>query len=554
MRAKLTQKYLWLALSLLIAISYSLLALQQAFSEDYVVQDDARQHVFWMLRFLDSSFFPNDLIADYFQSVAPAGYTNLYRLASAFGVHPFLFNKCLPLILDLITTSYCFFLCLHLFPIPFAGFLSTLFLNQYLWLRDDLVSGTPTAFMYPLLIAFLYYLVKRFSLASWIAIALLGFFYPQGLLLASAVLLLNVMQKRFSHNKEYRLEIIGLIIACFVMLFYAVKSSQYDPVITAEIAKTMPEFLLGGSSEFFVTGFWEFWLSGKRSGMMPQFAAIVISLGLIIMPWFLWRANWFPLRKVIKSEAVVLVQLTIASIGLFFLAHLLLFQLHLPSRYTEHSLRIVSAIALAIALTIILDAILNWTIRNKRQLTQLLSLTLTTVFLIALLIYPSFFKNFPEANYITGNYPELYQLLENNPKETLIASTTEEVNQLPTFAKRSILVGSEGYPVPYHLGYYKQIRERTIDLIDAQYSSQLKVVQTFIQKYHINFWLLKKSAFSPESIAKDNWLMQYQPAANNAIKKLKAGKIPVLLQKQKDCQVWSQEDLFLLDATCLEQL
>jgi len=61
----------WLTLSFTFAILYSFLALQEAFSSEYVIQDDARQHVFWTRRFLDSNLFPNDLIADYFQSVAP---------------------------------------------------------------------------------------------------------------------------------------------------------------------------------------------------------------------------------------------------------------------------------------------------------------------------------------------------------------------------------------------------------------------------------------------------------------------------------------------------
>ena len=53
------------------------------------MQDDARQHVFWMQRFIDSELFPHDLIADYFQSVAPTGYTTLYRIAAALGSIPF---------------------------------------------------------------------------------------------------------------------------------------------------------------------------------------------------------------------------------------------------------------------------------------------------------------------------------------------------------------------------------------------------------------------------------------------------------------------------------
>lgn len=61
----------WFSLSLTFSAIYSILGLREAFSSEYVVQDDARQHVFWMLRFLDPELFPQDLIANYFQSVAP---------------------------------------------------------------------------------------------------------------------------------------------------------------------------------------------------------------------------------------------------------------------------------------------------------------------------------------------------------------------------------------------------------------------------------------------------------------------------------------------------
>jgi hypothetical protein len=63
------------------------------------VQDDAQQHVFWMRRFIDPQLFPNDLIADYFQSVAQPGYKAIYQLAAAIGIDPMVFNKLLPIVL-----------------------------------------------------------------------------------------------------------------------------------------------------------------------------------------------------------------------------------------------------------------------------------------------------------------------------------------------------------------------------------------------------------------------------------------------------------------------
>jgi hypothetical protein len=54
----------WLSHSLTFSVIYAALALGKAFSSEYVVQDDARQHVFWMMRFIDPALFPNDIIAN----------------------------------------------------------------------------------------------------------------------------------------------------------------------------------------------------------------------------------------------------------------------------------------------------------------------------------------------------------------------------------------------------------------------------------------------------------------------------------------------------------
>ena len=107
-----------LILSLGFAIVCSLLALKEGFSSQWIVQDDARQHVFWMLRYLDPKLYPDDLIADYFQSVAPVGYTSLYKIAAAVGISPLIFNKLLPPVIGLLSAWYGFLFCKQIFPLP----------------------------------------------------------------------------------------------------------------------------------------------------------------------------------------------------------------------------------------------------------------------------------------------------------------------------------------------------------------------------------------------------------------------------------------------------
>ncbi|MGD1712599.1 hypothetical protein, partial [Dapis sp. BLCC M172] len=524
----------WFYLSLTLAIICGILGIIPAFSHQYVVQDDARSHVFWMARFLNPELFPNDIIADYFQSVAPKGYTYFYQLFSLIGIPPLLLNKFLPIILGLITTTYCFGVAIEILPVPLAGFLSTLFLNQNLWLKDDLISATPRAFFYPLFLGFLYYFLRHSCLGIAITISLLGLFYPQGVFLCSALLVLDFLY--FRNQQKFTILTIGLTTAFFVLLPYALNTSKYSPIITLTQAKKLPEFFPGGRASFFSDNSFDFWLTGDRSGIIPpewlsqSFLPPQVWAGLLLIIFL--SLNYFPLAKKVTNKIILLPELALASTGIFLAAHLLLFRLHHPSRYSQHSLRIIMALAGGIAFTLIIDFLrqkfhlfnhssqtkpvgkiktisisgltekpglsnkfLDLNQSNKPGFLVYLRKLSIYIVLILLLLYPALTNNFPVTNYVVGKAPELYEFLAKQPSDIRVASLALEANNIPTFAKRSILVGSE-YALPYHQGYYAEIKQRANDLIQAQYSPNLEQVKNFIQKYDIDFWLLDSQALT----------------------------------------------------------
>ncbi|MFP4121660.1 hypothetical protein [Coleofasciculus sp.] len=551
----------WLTLSLLVATIYSTLALQPAFSSEYVVQDDARQHVFWMRRFLDPELFPDDIIADYFQSVAPLGYRALYHFMAGIGIDPIVLSKVLPLVLGLVTTGYCFGVAVQLLPIPLTGFIASVLLNQNLWMQDGLISGTPKAFIYPILLAFLYYGMRQSLIGMGIAIALLGLFYPSLVLVCAAFLILQLWRfnRKFPclshHRRDYVFCFTGLAVAFAVLLPYTMSLSEFAPVITAAQAKGLPDFLSQGRTRFFVNDAWSFWFNGRSGIRIDTALAPPLSYLGLLLPVMLRFPSRFPLAKQVTGKMGVLGKFLVASAILFLAAHALLFKLHLPSRYTQHSLRIAIALAAAIVITLILDAVFAcrdapWRVSTVK-LGSVLALALTSLIGITLIGYPHLvLDTFPWTAYIGGNVPTLYEFFQQQPKDSKIASLVEEANNLPTFAQRSILVGRE-YAIPYHWGYYRQFRQRMSDLIEAQYSPDLAIVQEFIQKYGIDFWLLPTTPLTAESIANDSWLMQYQPAANQAIAQLKAGKQPVLASLRTDCAVWETPGLMVLEAECI---
>ncbi len=524
---------------------------------EYAIHDDARSHVVWMWRFIDPELFPNDIIFDYFQSVAPPGYTTFYQAFTAIGIHPLTVNQLLPTLLGLITTGYCFVVVLQILPIPITGFLSTLFLNQNLWLRDDLISATPRAFFYPIFLAFLYYILRKYPLGIGITIALLGGFYPQAVLLAMGVLIIQIAWKFCSSSKIIKSQCIcvitGLIVGFIVLLPYAIYPSEYGSVITLTEAKILPDFYPGGRASFFTDNFFDFWITGDRSGFLPQewftkgFPPPQFFLGLLL-PILLLFSQSLPIIRQINQNITILPQLLIASTGLFTCAHLLLFRLHHPSRYSQHSLRIIFAIAAAISVVIIVENIryqVNW---NKIKKPVKLFLFLLATFL---LFYPAVLQGFPKTNYIVGKYPSLYQFFAQQPKEIRIASFIREVNNIPAFSQRSILIGSE-YFLPYHKSYYLELNQRGKDLILAQYSPNIETVQQFIQQYNINFWMIHESAFSPDYIQQNNQISQLNPEAAITVQtQLKAGIEPILSTFVETCTVWQINDIIVIETSCI---
>ena len=562
---------LWLSLSLGLAAVYALLVLQKAFAADYVVQDDVRQHVFWMQRFVDPQLFPNDLIADYFQSIAPWGYRQFYRLFAAIGVQPLLLSKLLPVGLSLISAAYAFGVGMQLLPVPFAGFLASLLTAQLLWTHDDVVSATPRAFLPPLFLAFLYYLLRRdrpapkaFLAAALLpclgTIALEGLFYPQYVLVFAGVALLQLVswrqgKLRLSQEKQdYQFVGVCLGVAALVLLPIALSHSAYGSVISGVESRQSPEFAEGGRNEFWVSNAAQFWLWADRSGLLPAFHSYLLAIGLLL-PLILWLAHRyptrFPLAQRVSPKIDVLWQITAVAIALFCAAHLLLFKLYLPSRYSGYALRFVLVFATAIGLAIVLDALWHWLRQQPQPQIYQRSLVWGATLLLgsALLFFPAYTKDQARDSYFVGDAAKIYRFFAQQPKDVMIASLTREADNLPTFAGRSVLVSRE-YGLSYQVGYLWQFRRRAIELINAQYSLDPVALDAFIQTYRIDFWLLdRQTSFAAKSLQK-SWIRQYPDAFQAALTHLQQGT-PVLETLARPCTVVRDRDLQVLSAKCI---
>lgn len=560
-RTSRSRAIFWLILSLTFAAVYAILGMKQAFGGEYMVQDDARQHVFWMMRFVDRQLFPNDFIANYFQSVAPAGYSTLYKLAATIGIHALLFHKILPLFLGLISTYYCFGLCLEMLPVPMTGFIASLLLNQHMWMTDDLASTTPRAFIYPIFLGFLYYLSRSWLLPCLSAIALIGLFYPPYALVAAGILVLRLLGWENGRlclsgdRTNYLFCSTGLGVIFLVMLPYALDKSEFGPTYTAAEAKQMGEFAADGRNAFFRPNPIDYWLTGRGSGMFPKslFTPVTHCAGLLF-PLLLFLRSAFPLANQIQSKIWLLLQLILASSAMFFAAHATIFKLYQPGRYTAYSLRFIIVFISAIALTLIIDGVGHWASKTETKFPfkNQVALITTATIAIAVILYPCFVEDFPTVGYVEGKMPALYKFFQQQPKDILIASIAPEADNLPTFSQRSVLVAKE-YAVPYQKGYYSRYRQRVSDLIRAQYTPDISVLQSFINKYGIDFWMLDRNALTLQYVEDYGWIDDFD-STPEAMLSLKQGKIPALASAMTSCAVFQNEIVVVLDASCIVKL
>ncbi|MEA5463473.1 hypothetical protein [Leptothoe sp. PORK10 BA2] len=549
-----------LGVSLLFAFFYGCLAMQKGFSGDYVVQDDARHYLFWMERFRDASAFPNDLIADYLQAIAPVGYKFFYRLASYGHLSPEWLAKVLPTGLGMVAAGYYYGLTLAIFPVPLAGVMASVMLSQHLWCTDDLVSASPRSFIYPLVIPLLFYFVRRQWGLSLLFLGLLALFYPSVALVAATLYGVHAVdwQKlpglwrcpwRALVMGRCWVAIAALTLTLLCILPTYLLSHDYGPVVTLAQAHTIPELQPSGRHAFFRTGPSRYWLMlyGGHGAILKRtlFTPITLAAALFLWPMLLRRRR-FPSLNAVQPTVYVLAELTLAAMIWFFLAYGVAFRLHLPGRYTSHCIQLAVPILAAIAWVSLLDS----GGLQRRRLRQWLVAGLILVPL--LFYYPLLLKNFPKTLYMAGHEGPIYQYLQTQPQASLVASLDYEADNLPTFAKRSVLMAPE-YGTPFHLGYYRQMRQRATDLLAAHYAADKATVKTFADTYGVDFWLVHRAAFTPDYLANHRyWSNNYSsPLLQPAIDQMEQGTVGVLQTNLDRCAVVETANFWLVPMDCV---
>jgi hypothetical protein len=497
--------YCWLAAALLFALWFAARGMAPALGPDRV-QDDARNYVFWMARFRDPELFRDGLIADYFESVTPPGYAAVYR-ALSWAVDPLLASKLLPPILGLTTALFIFLLVRKLHPSPAGAFLAAVLLSWYVWQLDDISSAGPRAFLPPLLAAQLWSLVAGRLVLAVGLVAAAALFYPMAGALGAALLgvrLLGFRGRRPTLRKDPRAAlafVAGAALVALLVFLGQLDSARFGPVITGAQARASPDFGPAGRQPFFVENAYDFWIAGAHSGLdlrardalFPRVPILFEYLALAaLLPLLLVFGRRLPGVRRLSGATVILPQLLAASFGLFFLAHLLFFQLFFPSRYVKQSLPLVLAVAAGVALGILVEAIGDRAGAARRGP---LRVGLALCVGLAVAVYPADYH----TAFVRDRHPSITAYLRTQPKDTLVAGLHSETDSVPTFARRPVLVNRE-YLLPFHLGYSDELDRRMEDLTEAYYAESPARIVEFVERYGVDVILVNREAFEQATL------------------------------------------------------
>lgn len=545
----------WLALALLIAAFYGALSVHEAFtSGPYMIQDDARLDVLWMERFRDPGLFPGDPVADYFQSVMPFGFIALYKAAFAMGIGPLVFNKVLPFIVVLVTTAAAFRVSMRLMPVPMAAFAASVLLNHSMWMTSDLASGTPRGFSIMLLLIFLYTLLRRMVAATAVLMVVQGLLYPPATVMSLGILGVRLLRWRrwgpwlTADRGDWTLFLAASACGLAVLIPYAIVTGVNGPVFGMAEARTMPIFQPDGRLKYFLDNPFAFFLIGRRSGFFAGgvWRGNPLMFSALALPFLLrCRPAMAPLHAA-RADVRVLWQVLLMSLVLFLAAHAVYLKLYVPTRYTQHTLRILLSLAGGMVLVAWVARLARARTARWRVAGPLAIATVLLGFPLALIAANS---KFPRTSVEIGGQPALYAFFQAQPKDTLLATLSLEGDAIPAFSLRMTYAGRE-FAIAIHRDYYREMRRRAIALVTAHYSPEQGVLTAFIEDEGIDFVMLDRDAFRPGYLA-TRWVRQHHDAVARAEATLAGPRRPALERLIAPCTTFKTDRNIVLDARCL---
>lgn len=461
-----------------------------------VINDDVRQQLFWMQRWLDPSLYPRDLLNDYASLYVSWGVKALYRAGSLF-FDPLFFSK-------LVAVTVFSWLGALFFATGRALRDGTLGLAALClcWFSpafmENISGGLARAFAAPLLLLFILALVRRSRRLAHGALLGQALFIPYILLPCLLAATLHLAAWRVCTVKTppllhgwadalFGLACLGLAVAWQQGL----AAAGFGPLPWASEVAARPEFYAGGRLDLLPIPSlaWELlarpWsvFAPFRQGLVPGIAFTCLVLPALALG--ARRAQW----KALAPHQAALGSLLAASLALYAVARFAAFKLFVPARYLEYT----TNIFLCLGAAFLLDALLRLRLVRVRRPLALALLACALVLGAA--------RQYGVELYDFSARAKLYEFARSTPKDARFAGPPEIMDNLLTFGQRNVYASFE-LAHPWSTGYWAQLGARLERLAKASYATNPNDLSQFCREEGIDFLVVDQRQYTPEFIAK----------------------------------------------------
>jgi hypothetical protein len=464
-----------------------------AFKNNYIVNDDSRIHLLPYLKIQNPDLFTNDyFFSDLVSLFNPIGYNILFSIiATSFDI--ILFSKILSLILFVLVGIYLFQIGL-LIKDKYFAYLLTFFFSFYIWTFVTLSGANPRAFAYPLIIAFLYYLMSEKYFLVCIVLLLELLFYPPAFLISIIIYSLKLINiKNFQTLRKFKLnkEILSYLITLFlcVILLIVITYKYNNPIYGESFNKKDIESMDVFSKD------------GGRFKTYPYDSIFSLVLKYSYLPFLLslfslimFNKKYFHLNKIIYF-------LFISGIIMYFLSIFFADSLHYYDRYIRYTMPLFFSIIGLLGLYFLINKFNTFFFSNKQKTKYML------LWLTLLLLYVLTFNSFNKDLIDCSQDKELYSFLQTKPNDIQVVGLGQKMDCIPLYANRKVLFNYE-FLQPVAKTQYLEMLNRTNAFTTILYSNISTDIFNFCSIYEVDYILLSEDLFSEKGY---NKALRYLP-------------------------------------------
>lgn len=505
-----TRALAWVAgiLALLLAYGPALRRSLARSLEPLVVNDDARQQIFPLHRWVDPSSFPQDYITDYYlNAFLPLGYRALYRTAT-WVWDPLLTSAVLPYVLLLVLLAAIAFTANRIGGVVAALLAMAVCLTGSTYLHS-LSGGLPRAFGLPVLAIGVATLVAgraRLAMASvWLGAAL----YPAagvlvGMTIAAVWLLLPRRDRgdaaSWSLGRRLAMLVATVVVSLGLLTPMILGARPYGRMLSVADVEEYPEVGRGGRFDDDDVAPWpDYWVHAREVALRSVVGhgapwieseitpgCWIAFLGVVLLGWG---------RLLVRSAAarVVTAMLATAVLG-HLLARALQPFLYLPSRYVTYPVPLACAVAIPSGLV----SACEWAAHSLGR-ARVGPWAAAALGGIALLLVGAHGEPRLGLTHDARRHAHLLEFVGTLPHESLLAGFPRgPINDVPLFARRRILIGYETHVV-FHEGYTAEMRRRLGAFLAAYYATTPRPLRTLQTEFGVTHVLVDRRHFRPRS-------------------------------------------------------